>query len=399
MLEVFVGRQPIYNQQLKVIGYELLFRSYRSETAEFLNGDSATSQLILNTFMEIGLEQLVGGGLAFINLTRSFFLEKLPLPLLEDRVVIEVLENITIDDEFVEAVQFLSDRGYQIALDDVVNPDDVEPLLDIADIVKVDLVDIDRSRLEEYVNVFHKHKLKLLAEKIETHDEFELCKNLGFHYFQGFFFSKPKVISGHKMPESRLAILRLLSKLHTPGIEFKEMEDLISQDVSLSYKLLRLINSSFYARPKKIKSIRHALTFLGIRQIKDWVSLLSLAKVDDKPRELMNTAMVRAKMSEILALALKMKNAETGFTVGLFSVLDALLDLPLKEVIRLLPLSDDITSALLEHKGKFGEVLHCVLAYEHGEWEEAKCPGLEPDAIRDAYLESVNWTNNVASLL
>ena len=147
MLEVFVGRQPIYNRQLKVIGYELLFRSYSGGTAEFLDGDSATSQVILNTFMEIGLEQLVGSGLAFINLTRGFFLDKLPLPMLEEKVVIEVLENITIDDEFIEAVQFLSDRGYQIALDDVVNPDDVEPLLDIADIVKVDLMDIDRSRL------------------------------------------------------------------------------------------------------------------------------------------------------------------------------------------------------------------------------------------------------------
>ena len=399
MLGVFIGRQPIFNKYLTVIGYELLFRSYDTTKADFLNGDRATSQVILNTFIEIGLERLIGEGLAFINLTRSFILEKYPLPLLHDRVVLEVLENVTVDDELITAVRTLSERGYKIALDDVINPNDVRPLLDIVDIVKLDLIEVDRLRLKEFVMILRKHNVKLLAEKIETVDDFNLCKSLGFNYFQGYFLSRPNVVTGRRMPESRITVLRLLSRIRAPDIEFSEIEKIVRQDVSLSYKLMRLINSSYYSTSKNIKSIRQALTLLGIQQIQDWVSLIFLSRIDDKPRELMTTAMIRAKMSELLAQALKEHNAEIGFTVGLFSVLDALLDIPMEEAVASLPLSHDVASALLRNEGCLGAILHCVLAYERGSWEEAQCPGLLPEKIRDIYLESLDWAKEIGSIL
>lgn len=265
MLEIFVGRQPIYDRQLKVVGYELLFRSYEADHAEFVDGDRATSQVILNTFTEIGLERLVGNGLAFINLTRSFILGEYPPPLAKHRVVLEILEKIPVDKELIEALRVLSARGYQLALDDVVDPHDVGQLLDIADFVKLDLAAVERGRLEEHVTTLRQRKVKLLAEKVETQDVFELCRDLGFDYFQGYFLCRPNVVRGQRMPATRLAIMRLLAKLQVPDIEFGRLEEIVRHDISLSYKLLRLINSAFYARPTEIKSIRQALTLLGIR--------------------------------------------------------------------------------------------------------------------------------------
>ena len=399
MLEVFVGRQPIFDRQLNIFGYELLFRKYETDTkADIMDGDQATSQVILNTFMEIGLERLVGDGLAFINLTRSFVLEKYPLPIAKDRVVLEILESNIMDKALVEALKTFGSRGYQIALDEVVSPENLGPFLDIADIVKVDLMAVERSRLREYITEFRKHHVKMLAEKVETIEDFDLCKGLGFDFFQGYFLCKPNVVRGRKMPAMRLNTLRLLAELHNPNIEFQELENIVKQDVSLSYKLLRLINSAYYTRPVKVQSIRQALTLLGIKKVQAWVSLLFLSKIEEKPHELMHTAMVRAHMCELLAQKQKQKqkDTETDFTVGLFSVLDSLLDLPLAEVLSSLSFSDEINTALLQHQGRLGEELDCVLAYEKGDWDKVMdYSHNKPSDIRDAYLEALKWARLV----
>jgi len=399
MLDVFVGRQPIFNKGLKVIGYELLFRSFEGGTAVFLDGDTATREVILNAFMEIGLGTLVGNKLAFLNLTRNFIVAKYPLPLKEDQIVLEVLEDIFIDDELVEAVKALKEQGYKVALDDVVKLEAVAPLLDIVDIVKIDLVGMDQAQLPGMIDVLRRINLTLLAEKVETKEEFERCRDLGFHYFQGYYFSRPNVVKGRKLPDSHLAVMRLLSKINSPGIEFDGVEEIVKQDVALSFRLLKLINSSFYGLSKKIQSIRQALTLLGIRKIKDWVSLLALSQIEGKPRELMVTAIVRAKMSQLLAEMLHMKEADTSFTVGLFSVLDVLLDLPLEEALAQLPLSDDLHRALLNHEGPLGEVLSCVLAYEGGDWDDVHCGTLSNEEILRAYVGAVEWANGIGLII
>jgi len=237
----------------------------------------------------------------------------------------------------------------------------------------------------------------LLAKEIETLDVFDTCRKLGFDYFQGFFLTRPNFESGQKVPVSRLATLRLLAKLYDPDIEFHDLEEIIRNDVALSYRLLRLINSVFYSRPKKIESTRQALTLLGLHRIREWVSMLILSEIVEKPHYLVITALERAKMCELLTL--KAQKMEMGFMVGLFSILDVLLDMPLEDILSSLPVSHEISSALLQHKGSLGKVLHCVLAYQHGEWEEALSTGLDPGVIREAFLESLDWATTVSSLL
>jgi EAL and modified HD-GYP domain-containing signal transduction protein len=391
MLDVFVGRQPIYDRQLDVFAYELLFRSGEVNQAGVLDGDQATSQVILNTFMEIGLETIVGTKQAFINLTRDFILRDYSDVFPAGRVVMEVLEDVAVDAQLIEAVRGLSTQGYTIALDDFIYHESLHELVAVADIIKVDIMALDRAALQEHVTLLRDYDVKLLAEKVETQDDFKYCKDLGFDFFQGYFFCKPEIIKGQRVPANRLVILQLLAKLQDPEADFQELESIIGRDVSLSYKLLRVINSAFYSLPRKIESLRQALLMLGTKFIASWVSIFILAGIDDKPHELMITAIVRAKMCELLALALRQRNKEAFFTVGLFSALDALMDSPMQEVLASLPLSDEITAALLAHEGLLGDALRCVLAYERGEWDQVTCLDLDRVAITDAYLGAITW--------
>ncbi|HLA75596.1 MAG TPA: HDOD domain-containing protein [Gammaproteobacteria bacterium] len=391
MLDVFVGRQPIYNQNLEVFAYELLFRTSKTNRAEFKDADQATSQVILNTFMEIGLDNIVGEKLAFINLTRSFVLGNYFLPLPQTRIALEILEDIKVDEQLIEAVRALAAQGYIIALDDFVYHEDLRPLVDVADIIKIDVLALGRDKLQEHVTILRTYPVKLLAEKVETQSDFEFCKKLGFDYFQGYFFCQPNVVQGQRIPTNRLATLQLLAKLQDPHTEVHELELLVSQDVAMSYKLLRCINSAFYKLPRKVESIRQALVILGNKWLKTWASLILLSSIDNKPHELMQTALVRAKMSETLATALQQDNKESFFTVGLFSVLDALMDNSMEEVLKSLPMSDEIAHALLDRAGMLGKILDCVIKYERGEWDGLDCIGLEHDKITHAYLEALAW--------
>jgi c-di-GMP-related signal transduction protein len=399
MPDIFVGRQPIYTRQLDVYAYELLFRSGESNRADITNGDRATSQVILNAFMEIGLDTVVGQKLAFINLTRDFILQDYSRVFPANRVVMEVLEDIPVDAELIAAVRRLSTQGYTIALDDFIYHDDLQPLVEIADIIKVDVLALDRMAVQEHVVLLRQYDVKLLAEKVETQDDFKYYRDLGFDYFQGYFFCRPEVIKGHRVPANRFVALQTLARLQNPDVGFRELEEIISRDVSLSYKLLRMINSAFYSLPRRVDSLRRALAMLGTRMISTWVGLIILSGIDDKPHELMVTAMVRAKMCERLAQALAQASQDAFFTVGLFSALDALMDSPMQEVLESLPLADDVKAALLSYEGLLGTVLRCVLSYERGAWHEVHCASLDRAAITDAYLQAIAWAAETSSQL
>ena len=399
MLEVFVGRQPVYDQQLEVLGYELLMHRYETNPTEIAGDNHVASQMILNTFMEIGFDRLVGKGSAFIRLPRDFIVGQYPLKFFHDHVVLEVTENVASDMELKDALREISGHGFQIALDDVVDAESVLPLIDIVNIIKVDISKVGHSHLEKLLATLKDKKIKFLAKNIETLDVFDMCREIGFDYFQGFFLCLPNLESEHRIPASRMGTLRLLTKLNEPNIEFKELEEIILSDVSLSYRLLRLVNSAFYAKPKEIESLKQALTLLGIRRIRDWVSLLLLSNIVDKPSDLVITAMERAKMCELLTLKLKGRHAEMGFMIGMFSVLDALLDTPLEDIISTLPVVEEVSLALLKHEGDLGNVLNCVLAYERGEWAATLATGIDPNEIRDAFLESLDWATEVSSFI
>lgn len=396
MQDIYIGRQPIFDRNLDVYAYELLFRSGTQNHAGTFDGDQATSQVIVNTFIEIGLEQIVGPHLAFINLTRSFVTTASALPFPKDRVVLELLEDIKPDDAVIQGVRDLTGQGYCLALDDFVFNEDLRPLVEMAQVIKIDLMSLSRDELEEHVRLLRDYPVKLLAEKIETQEEFEHCKALGFDYFQGYFLSKPNIVQGTQLPPNRLAVLQLLSKLQDPKTEAGDIEALVMQDVALSYKLLRYINSAFFAFPKKIESIRQAVVYLGTRAIKTWVSLLVVAGLGNKPAELVTQAMQRAKMCELLAKTAKRPQTETYFTVGLFSMLEALMDAPLEKILESLPFTEDIRDGLLKHSGPYGEALACVLAYEKGNFQRAYFDRLSPSQMTDTYLASARWADQSA---
>jgi len=396
---VFIGRQPIFDRYLRVIGYELLYRNQASENAVFINGDEATSQVILNTFADIGLEEVVGRQKAFINLTRNFFLEKYPIPFSPRQLVIEVPENLILDKEIVDHIQEFSQKGYQIALDDVVSITNIRSLLNIADIFKLDLTLIPREKIQPLAYRLQFQRAKLLAEKVETQEQLDLCMQAGFDYFQGFFLCRPSLISGRKVPASRFVLMQLLAKLQNPEVGFDELEHIVSQDAILGYKLLRLTNSAYYGIRSEIKSIRQAMTLLGLEKLRSWLTLILLAEKQDKPRELTILAMIRARMSELLAINAKLSEPESYFLAGLLSALDAIMDTPLEELLENIRLSMAIKEGLLEGKGMIGQALQCVLAYERAEWEKIRFLQLHGDLIRDIYLQSLHWVETMRKAL
>lgn len=399
MQDIYIGRQPIFDRDLNVFAYELLFRSGTQNHAGEFDGDQATSQVIVNAFIEIGLEQIVGPHLAFINLTRNFVTTQAPLPFPKDRVVLEVLESIHPDADVIAGVRNLAAQGYSVALDDFVFNEDLQPMIEQARIVKIDLMTLSRDQLSEHVRLLRGYDVKLLAEKIETQEEFEHCKQLGFDYFQGYFLSRPNIVQGTQLPPNRLAVLQVLAKLQDPRADAEDIEALISQDVALSYKLLRYINSAFFAFPKKIESLRQAVVYLGMQAIRTWVSLLVVAGLGNKPAELVTQAMQRAKMCELLAKTAKRPHADAYFTVGLFSLLEALMDAPLEKILALLPFTDDIRQALLKQEGPYGEALSCAIAYEKGDFLRAHFDRLAPSQMTDTYLASARWADQSASAI
>lgn len=396
---VFIGRQPIFDRYLRVVGYELLYRNWASETATFFNGDEATSQVILNTFAEIGLEEVVGRQKAFLNLTRNFFLEKYPIPFTPRQLVIEVPETLVLDKEILEHIQEFSHKGYEIALDDVTSLSSIKSLLNVADILKLDLSLIPPEKIQPLAYRLQFQRAKLLAEKVETREQFELCMQAGFDYFQGFFLCKPNLVSSHKIPSSRLVLMQLLAKLQNPDVGFDELEYILSEDAILGYKLLRLTNSAYYGIRSEIKSIRQAMTLLGLEKLRSWLSLILLAEKQDKPRELTILAMLRARMSELLAQNAKLAETESYFLAGLLSALDAIMDTPLEELLEHLHLSAAIKEGLLEGKGMIGQAIQCVLAYERAEWEKVNFLQLNSDLIRDIYLQSLHWVETMRKAL
>jgi len=395
---VFVARQPIYDRNLDVIAYDMLFRSDETNAAGEVEAYQASAQVLLNTFVEIGLDKLIQDKQAFIRFSRGFLLLDYVKLFPADRIGIDV-KDIVIGNDLIEAVAALCVQGYTIVLDDFIYQDELNPLIELADIIKLDVSKLERQELEQQVALLKPTQTKLLAQKIETQDDFTYCKQLGFDYFQGYFFCQPEVVKGHRMPTNRLALLQLLATLQKPDADFDEVEAQISKDASLSYRLLSIVNSSYYSRPTKIETLRQGLLYLGMKAITTTVSLLLLANVDDKPHELMMTAMIRAKMAERLGAQMGHEQPDKFFLVGLFAILDALMNRPMQELLQDLPLQDDITSALQERAGLLGTILASVMAYERGNWAEMSNLGLDENVIVTAYLDAVSWADEMNDIL
>ncbi|MDH3504492.1 MAG: HDOD domain-containing protein [Nitrospirota bacterium] len=391
---VLVGRQAIFDRQKEVFGYELLYRDGQTNSAQVVDGDEATARVMVNTFLEMGIDHIAGTGQAFINMTANFFLSQNYEVLPKNNVVLEVLESIEPTPLVMQSLARARQLGYQIALDDFIVRDSHRALLEVADFVKVDILALTSQQLLEQIDVLKQYPVRLLAEKVEDQEVFTLCYEQGFEYFQGYFFCKPQIMEGVKLSGNRMAIVLLLAKLQDPDIKMEDLEELVENDLSLSLKLLRFVNSASVGLPRVVNSIGQAVGMVGTDRMRQWASLLILANNSGKPSELMRIALIRGRMCQGLS-RLQGESASQGFTVGLFSVLDAYFDCEMKQLLADLPLASDILLALTERQGCLGEILACVISYERGEWNQVESSRFEPQVLRHEYFLSAEWAQEV----
>ena len=396
MTDFLIGRQQIFDKDLNICAYEILFRGQDFDLNEKNQATLATNQVITDTILELGINKLVDHHKAFINFTNQNILEKTPLNLPKERIVIEVLEDVIVDLRIINNLRELSQLGYTIALDDFVYSEEWEPLIEIADIIKLDVLAMTDQQTIDLISKLKPYNLKLLAEKVETQKQFNQLRDLGCEYFQGFFLSKPNIVEGRRIGVNQTAAIRLLGVINKPDIEIPELIQVISEDVGLSYKLLHYINSAFFSLSRKIESISQAVVYLGISEIKRWSNILTLASLTNKPKAVIQTALIRGKMCELLALQLE-RPSEHFFLLGMLSSLDSILDIPLDYALDQLPLTPDIPNAILKKEGFAGELLDYVLNYEQWPPISNSFSNLAPDIINNAYIESIDWTKNLLS--
>lgn len=398
---ILLARQPIYDARLNVTAYELLFRPPQEEEWEW-DGDVATSRLVLNAFTEIGIDKAADNKQAFINFTRAWLLS--PPPFDSRFVGIEILESVEPDREVVTAARELSRLGFTIALDDFIFDPKWHEMLHIADIVKVDVLQHTSEQLEQLTRKLDQYPVKLLAEKVENYNMFDQCRSLGFDYFQGYFLCKPQNIHGDTTSSNKIVVMRLLAQLQDPDVEIEGLEKIISNDISLSTKLLRICNSVHYATRVKIESLRKAMVVVGLQTLKQWSAIIALSRLSDKPSELITLTLTRARTMELLARTSDTLSTDMFFTVGMFSCIDAFFDQAKQTILQSLPFSDEVNQALLHYEGTAGKVLRAVEAHEKGHWSEINWPelealGISQTAFREAYLNALPWTAGIMQSL
>lgn len=396
---IFVARQPIFNRNQKVFGYELLFRSSLANYFDpAQDGEEATSRVITDSFLLLGIPRLTESKKAFINFTGDMLIKEVPALFPKEITMVEVLENIQVTPGVVEACRVLVKKGYRLALDDFQYDPQWDPLLDLAPIVKFDFRKTGLAELQAEVANLSRFKVKLLAEKVETLEEFNAAQELGFDYFQGYFFRRPNIIEGRDIPGSKLTHLQVLRELQGENYDFQKVAALISRDVSLSYKLLKYVNSAYFGRPQEIQSVQSAIALLGELSLRKWLSLMMLSYMaEDKPSELLRLSIQRAAFCEMLALRLPAakKQAQHFFTAGMFSLLDALLDQPMETVLRELALAGDMRDALLgKGVSLLAKILYLVKLYEQGQWQKAiqlaQHAGLEAVDLPNHFLKAID---------
>jgi c-di-GMP phosphodiesterase len=398
--EVFVARQPIYDASMDVAAYELLYRgSPASPSAQIGDPGRAALDVIEAAALEIGLDRLSGGLPVHINFPQELLLTVPELPLQAGRVVIEILEDVRASPQVLQGIRTLRARGHRIALDDY-SPQDSDPrLLEVADVVKLEVTHPPADELARLARELKAAGLELVAENVESREDFERCTALGFKGFQGGFLQQPETFSARRVPVSRLGALRLAASLQNEDYSLDEVERLLCQDVSLSYRVLRCINSSYYNLPRKVDSIRQAIVILGLDTLRQLCGLLCLQGLDDRPPSLILQAMTRGRMCEQLGRLAGARDAGPFFITGLFSLLNALLGLPTRKIVEELPLAPEVAKALVSGEGQLGAALQCTRAYERGVWDHAVYADLAPHLIRAAYLDALFWAEQSRALL
>jgi c-di-GMP-related signal transduction protein len=372
-IELFVARQPIFERDKTLAGYELLFRTGAGNFFPAgVDPDTASKEIIGQTLSVFGLDALVGDKLAYVNVTRRILLEGTYAFLPPGRLVLELLENLRPDPETLAACQAAKNAGYAIALDDFSGQPELDAFIPLCDVIKVDFRVAGPDKRREIAERYADSPVRLLAEKVETIEDFSEALALGYTYYQGYFFCRPEVLSRHDIPVSKLVYLQFLSEINRPALDFRRLEQVIKQDVALSVKLLRYLKAAAFGFRGEITSIKHGLALLGERPFRRWASVLAMAQLSsDRPAELLSTCLVRARFCEQLARDVGFAARELDlFVVGLFSLMDAVVGRPLRELLSDVALPGDLTEALLPtgKPSRLGDVLELVVAYERADW-------------------------------
>jgi len=393
----YIARQPILNRDQETYGYELLFRSGLDNFFNAANADVATFNTIDFSLL-FGTTALTGGLPAFINCTRNILTQDIVTLLPRDRIVVEVLEDVLADEATLSACDRLRRSGYLIALDDFVPTQDTMRLLPFADMVKVDFLATDAARQAAIAADMRRRGIRLLAEKVENREQFQYALRLGYHYFQGYFFCKPQTLTMQDIPCSKLSYVQVLSIASRDVYEVGELEQAILREPSLCYRLLRYLNSAAFGL-FPIRSIRHALSLLGQREIRKWVSIVvAISIADDRPGELISSALVRARTCESLA-ELCGVDTSGAFMVGIMSLMDAILDCPMGVVISQLPLTAECKDALGGGQNALGKLLHLAICCERGAWDKISTLaielGLTEEVVLDLHLEACLWSRQI----
>ncbi len=372
-MNVYLARQPIFDRKQKVVAYELLYRTGEVNYNLEQDGTLATSEVLSNALLNIGLDKISRGNRLYINFTKELLIDQTAYLLPKEQFIIEITENTVPDRQMIEACQQLYKEGYTLALDDFNLDSMCKELLDFVDVVKIDFQASDaaeRIRIETFLK---KGRVKLLAEKVETAPDFKTAMTDGYDLFQGYYFCEPVVITGKSISSTKMQSMRLMQEIYKPDMDVDQIETIIKQDPSLSYKLLRFINSPAFPLRFPINSIRQAIALLGQKELIKWVSLVALRNAGyDKPDELIIAAITRAKFCESVAQATRFKSKSADlFLTGLFSLLDTFLDQPMEDILVDLPLAEEIKQALLGQEGDYKHILDLILFYEKGNWNKA----------------------------
>ncbi|HTA26055.1 MAG TPA: HDOD domain-containing protein [Terriglobales bacterium] len=394
----YVARQPILSVDEKVYGYELLFRDGVADY--FRNPDAeAASRSTLDTSLLMGIDVLCDGRHAFINCTRDILLKDYITLLSPEQATVEILETVPVDDLVVAACKRLKEAGYVIALDDFAVNDPREALTSVADIIKVDVRATSAEDCAAMVKRYAPKRCRMLAEKVETQEEFLAAKKAGFIYFQGYFFRRPELMQAREIPANRVNYLRLLQALSRPELEPRELEDAIKGEASLCYRLLRYLNSAAFGFRTEIKSIRHALAILGEREVRRWLRLVAtLTAAENKPSDLVLSALVRARFCELLAPQVKHGESDL-FLVGLLSLMDAILELPMGVVLEGISVDSETKTVLLGQGGLLSPAYQLMLAQEAGDWQGVANVNsqlhLPESFVADCYWKAMQWAREV----
>lgn len=402
---IFIARQAIYDVGLNVWGHELFFRSSAKDNfAQFTDPEQATATVITEGF-SMASESMPKGRKILINYPHGLLLKNAPLALPAEDCVIEVLETVEPTPEIIAALCKLKDSGYTIALDDYVGQPGYTPLLELADIIKVDLLGRSSVEIIKIGQNLQKYKRHLLAEKVESKPVFNLAASLGFSFFQGFFFSRPQIISGRSIPTATINRIRLIHEINAKEFEVAEVARIISQDPGMSFRLLKHINSVFYSFRQNIRSIGQAVTLMGSRTLKQWAMLAMLADLDSggRAQELLFNCVHRARFLELIADEIKERrhNPDTMFLLGLFSNLDAMLNLPMEEILTHLPLDRDINAALIGEENIMRQWIHLTMAVEKADWRNLEAMlglfRLDEQKTAQKHIHAAEWAFKMLS--